>query len=103
MSGCEFDCKQERRLISIEADLKEMKKNSESKMDAADERTSSVNLRIEKFASKTEFQVNEIDKAVSEVSDKIDKNMETQRANTWMFLVTLIFTVINVLMRFIVQ
>lgn len=95
INTCGFECRQERRLSNLEENLKDIRKYSENKFDLMEDKSMNLNLRMESFTARTEQQIKEIDKSITVLANKIDKNMETQKANTWMFLTTLIFMLLS--------
>lgn len=96
---CEFDCKNDKRLDELEKEFKEYKNYCNEKF----EKRNDIEKKFEKFIGTTENQIKTLEKSVVNLGTKIDKNLEAQRTNIYMFATTLIITFINVVIQFMMK
>ena len=96
---CEFDCKNDKRLEELEKEFKEYKNYCNEKF----EKRNDIEKKFEKFIGTTENQIKTLEKSVVNLGTKIDKNLEAQRTNVYMFATTLIITFINVVIQFMMK
>ena len=99
----EHNCINDRRLSNLEATEKEHFKEIEKKMDTLEDRISETNLILEGYINQSKEQILNLKDSLNSLTKKMDKNLDTQKNNTWMFLTTLIFTMVNVLISYLMR